>query len=233
MAEQQPVHGTGAVSTEIDDSDLDELLDPNRHRSIQNEMVGDLPVKDYSHWRAFGDEYWQENHGMRKYQAEDLMVDIQHDLHEQGQKEEEVALNSTNALNLCVPYHEDVLDNWEAFSKAQKSRTTLKEFRIARVTIPPSPYLSNELMSVWKNNNGMTYLQLHDCGLGEDDIKSLASYLSENTLLATLDISGNQIRSVEAAKCLAVAMKNHPGLCFANFSDVFGSYPPSNLLHPY
>ena len=61
-------------------------------------------------------------------------------------------------------------------------------------------------------------LELSGCNLGSDQIILLAKFIKKNKTLSTLDLSGNKMDNVAAAKSLALAMKKHPELDFVNLS---------------
>lgn len=69
------------------------------------------------------------------------------------------------------------------------------------------------------NNDTLTSLVLNKCNLEPDQIKCIAKFLKKNKTLSILDLSGNKMNDVAAAKSLALAMKKHPGLFFLNLSN--------------
>jgi len=62
-------------------------------------------------------------------------------------------------------------------------------------------------------------LELSGCDLGSDQINLLAKFIKKNKSISMLDISGNKMDDIDAAKLLAQAIKKHPELCFLNLSD--------------
>ena len=62
-------------------------------------------------------------------------------------------------------------------------------------------------------------LELSGCDLGSDQINLLAKYIKKNKSISMLDISGNKMDDIDAAKSLALAVKKYPELCFLNLSD--------------
>jgi len=107
----------------------------------------------------------------------------------------------------------------KAFGNAQKNREGLELLKIDNIVLPPSPYFSDKFMPLLINNDDtLTSLQLSNTDLGSEEIKCIAKFIKKNKTLSTLDISGNKMDNVAAAKSLALAMKKHPEIDFVNLS---------------
>ena len=117
-----------------------------------------------------------------------------------------------------VPFHPDILPYWEAFAEGQKEREDVVGFHIHSIDLPPSPFFVDNFMPILNSSNAtLTSLQLRSCSLDTGALVQVASLLSENTTITTLDISYNKIENMDLAKSLSGAMKKHQ-LCSANLS---------------
>ena len=98
------------------------------------------------------------------------------------------------------------------------NRTNFSSFRIYNVVLPPSPFFKHHLLPLLNSNANLKSLELRDCNLGDSGVYCIAEFLKKNKSLATLDLSGNTIEDVDAAKSLGKAVKNHSELSFVNLS---------------
>ena len=103
-----------------------------------------------------------------------------------------------------------------------KHRPLMESFKITNHHLPPSPWLGESVLPVletFSSRRGkMTVLELSNCGLSSGDISSLTKFLARNETLTLLNISRNNIESVDTVKDLAKAIKKHPSLCIVNLA---------------
>ncbi|KAL7536676.1 hypothetical protein ACHAWF_005530, partial [Thalassiosira exigua] len=116
-----------------------------------------------------------------------------------------------------VPYHADLLPHYEYFSSGIQDHSGLQSFKMVNFNLPPSPWLGKSVLPVLgricngtESHGNMTTLALVNCSLSANDLSSLMKFLAENKTLWTLDISRNDIESVDTVKALARAIKKHP-----------------------
>ena len=123
--------------------------------------------------------------------------------------------------------------HWDYFAGSDLQCSKFQSFRLQNHHIPPSPWLKDSIIPILEKNsnrydfgeldmeNIMTTLELSNCSLSADDMSALAAFLGKNTTLRSLDLSQNNIESVETVKTFAKAIKKHPALrdiCFAHCS---------------
>ena len=221
---------------------------PSIHRTRQNKnnnnmnggqnnnevMLGDLPLIRASHFQAMGNQYWIDL-GFTGYswdaprnleRLQRILHNKRHGEEDMGEDEDSISLVSKYKpgiqkwyRNNKIPYHLDILPRWTAFADSHGIREGLDRIQIDNIVIPTAPFFEQKLLPILKNNNtSLTCLELHNCGLGADDISCIAQFIKKNKSLATLDISYNKINNLAAAKSLAKAMEKHSELCFVNLS---------------
>lgn len=112
-----------------------------------------------------------------------------------------------------------MLPCYEYFAAGIQQHSDLQTFKIVNCNIPPSPWLGDSILPVLEMNSNrtdlegnMTTLELTNCSLSADDLSALAKFLAGNKTLCTLNISRNNIESVDTVKALAKAIKKHPAL---------------------
>ena len=110
--------------------------------------------------------------------------------------------------------------SYVAFANGAQNREGLTRIVINNIVLPPTSYFIQKFLPILNNNNDtLVALELSGCDLGSDQINLLAKFIKKNKSISTLDISGNKMDDIDAAKLLAQAIKKHPELCFLNLSD--------------
>ena len=103
-------------------------------------------------------------------------------------------------------------------------KPAMESLKMTNFHMPPSPWLENSIISVlesFSDHHGrFSSLELSNCSLSSDDFTALTTFLADNTTITTLNISRNNITSLDTAKDLAKAIKKHPALCNVNLGHV-------------
>ena len=176
-------------------------------------MVGDLPLKGYSHFRS---KLVGDSSDTRFCAEADRLEQIQFALHDQSFNQSEVSIESTNTK---TPYHEDVLPNWDAFINRQENNDSLTSFTISNVELPPMTFFSDKLVPILKNSaNHLVSLELSRNVLKNIGIASVAALLKSLRNLVSLDLSRNQMKNEAGIKLISKAMKKHPSLSHVDLS---------------
>eukprot|EP00984_Skeletonema_dohrnii_P007589 scaffold2773_cov119-Skeletonema_dohrnii-CCMP3373.AAC.3 len=176
-------------------------------------MVGDLPLKEYSHFRS---KLVGDSSDTRYCADSEQLFQIQFTLHYQSLNRNEVSIASTNTK---TPYHEDVLPNWDAFVKRQENNDSLTSFTISNVELPPMPFFSDKLVPILKNSaNHLVSLELSRNVLKNIGIASVAALLKSLRNLVSLVLKENQLTNEAGIKLLSKAMKKHPSLSHVDLS---------------
>jgi hypothetical protein len=117
--------------------------------------------------------------------------------------------------------HADLLPFYEYFAQSIKQQNTVEAFKISNYHLPPSPWLGESIIPTIERasrRGKMTVLELSNCGLLSGDISALTEFLARNETLSSLNISRNNIESVDTVKALAKAIKKHPALSKVNLA---------------
>ena len=122
------------------------------------------------------------------------------------------------------------MPNYEYFADkiVEEDIRDLKEVVISNHYLPPS-WLGNKFIPIIKAIGeralekgravkGITTLHLSNCSLSEVDMVSLANFLAGNVTVKSLDVSKNNIESIDTAKAMANAIKKHPALIHVNIA---------------
>jgi Leucine-rich repeat (LRR) protein len=107
---------------------------------------------------------------------------------------------------------------YDYFAAGVKTCRELESFKIADYYLPPSPWLGSNILPVLDRNYRLEALELSNCSLSADDLSSLTVLLAGNKSLSTLNISRNNIESVDTVNALAKAIKKHPAIRHVNLA---------------
>ena len=187
-------------------------------------MVGDLPLKRKDYFlRVLNAENpppperrWFSPHFAAAKDLENLQVL----LHLEGQETEAVILGGGRSSlyeSGRTPFLEAIRANWEQFARAQ-ANNQLEDFTISEVTLPPAPFLRNQIVPILQNDTLMR-LDLIDCDLGSSELYGVAEILKKCPTLTSLCLKQNKIENVDDAKALSSAMAKHKGLFFVDLSS--------------
>ena len=218
------------------------------NNNMNGGQLGGLPLIPRSRFQALGNEYWSSRGANHWEAPSDLVrlqrllrekrhtrVDEDNgsgdDHDDDVEREESLVLVSKYTKpsvfyrreytrNPKIPYHPDILPRWTAFADSYNNESpSLDRLQIDNIVIPPPPFFKQKFLPILKNSNdGLMSLELHNCDLGADDISCIAQFMKKNKSLSTLDLSGNKIDNLAAAKSLAAAMKKNKELSFVNLS---------------
>ena len=108
---------------------------------------------------------------------------------------------------LCYLKDADLLPHYKYF--VEGIQPGLHSLKINSYHLPPSPWLKDFLLPALKVASSVTVLELSNCGLSSDDMAVLAKYLEQDTVLCSLNISGNNMGSVGIVKAFSRALRKH------------------------
>ena len=127
---------------------------------------------------------------------------------------------------------DQLLPFYEYFAESIEDNDEIQSFKTINFNLPSSPWLKDRIIPVLELNsnrldefdeldleNSLTTLELSNCSLSADDLSALATFLAGNKTLRILNLSKNNIESVDNVKSLAKAIKKHPLLRSVNLSQ--------------
>ncbi|KAL7543714.1 hypothetical protein ACHAXR_013533 [Thalassiosira sp. AJA248-18] len=171
--------------------------------------------------KLFGRRYWDHRRCIH-YKAMAVLRKAEKSLVSEQDDQQVVRLdydfNSRYQKYSQVPYHADMLPHYEYFADGIQQHSDLHELTIVNYNLPPSPWLADTIVPVLETNSKMTTLELSNCSLSANDSAALTNFLAGNRTICSLNISRNDIESVDTVKSLAKAIKKHPVLVHVNLA---------------
>ncbi|KAL3789791.1 hypothetical protein ACHAWO_000262 [Cyclotella atomus] len=118
-----------------------------------------------------------------------------------------------------VPYHDNMMPHYEYFAQSLDGCPGIEELKIYL----PVTWLENSALPTLTSAGetsmkGITTLQLSNCSLSAADMSAEVKYVADNECLSRLNLSRNNIDSVDTVRALAKAIKNHPHLRHVNLA---------------
>ncbi|KAL3778765.1 hypothetical protein ACHAWO_008381 [Cyclotella atomus] len=115
-----------------------------------------------------------------------------------------------------------MIPHYDYFAESLGGCPDIEELKISNF-YSPATWLENSVLptltSIGETSlKGITTLQLSNCSLSGADMNAVAKYVAENECLYRLNLSRNNIDSVDTVKTLAKAIKNHPYLRHVNLA---------------
>jgi hypothetical protein len=112
--------------------------------------------------------------------------------------------------------------HYEYFAESIEECPDIEEFKISNFYLPVA-WLEDSVLPTLTSIGevsvkGITTLQLSNCSLSAADMNAVIKYVADNECLSRLNLSRNDIESVDAVRALAKAIKNHSYLRHVNLA---------------